>query len=261
MNFLFVDDDKIFSEKCISILLSYGYDVKYAENSEEAKCLLYRIEFDIVIIDLMLPPTYSDEGLNLLKYIKHGNLKSICLMITTKQQNTTEIVAECMKTGAYNFLDKGNSLFYSKLRTSIQEITSKMKNNIFLSYGHNELLKLKIKEFIQERLKRKVFILADQPSRGLTVVEKLENISNYCNCAVILMTKDDYQLDNGARTRQNVVHEIGFFQGKYGRNNVILVAESGVEIFSNISGIMRLDFEKNHFNEVLESLRIELEVI
>ena len=44
------------------------------------------------------------------------------------------------------------------------------------------------------------------------------------------------------RARQNVVHEIGFFQGKYGRSRVVLLAEQGVEIFTNISGIVRIDF-------------------
>lgn len=259
MNILLVDDDNIFSEKCISFLLSCGYSVQYAENSEDAKLALYNSNFEIIIIDLMLPPTYFDEGLNLLKHVRCFYSNATCLMITTKQRNTTELVAECMRAGASNFLDKSNEIFYSKLRASLREIISKMKENIFLSYGHNELLKLKLKEFIQERLRKNVIVLADQPSRGLTVVEKLEKISNYCNRAVILMTKDDYQYDNGVRARQNVVHEIGFFQGKYGRHNVILIAESGIEIFSNISGIIRLDFEENHFNEVLELLRIELE--
>jgi len=60
------------------------------------------------------------------------------------------------------------------------------------------------------------------------------------------------------RARQNVIHEIGFFQGKYGRKNVVLLCEEGVELFSNISGIVYIQFDRNHFPEVFEQLRNEL---
>jgi len=73
------------------------------------------------------------------------------------------------------------------------------------------------------------------------------------------MTKDDVQEDAGVRARQNVVHEIGFFQGKYGRQNVVLLAERGVEIFSNISGILRIEFDADHFEAVFDQLRLEID--
>ena len=95
-------------------------------------------------------------------------------------------------------------------------------------------------------------------NNGLTIVEKLERASNYCNAAIILLTKDDETKDGGMRARQNVIHEIGFFQGKLGRKNVILLCEEGVEIFSNISGIVRISFSLNHFEETYEDLRREL---
>ena len=46
--------------------------------------------------------------------------------------------------------------------------------NIFISHGHDELAKLKLKEFIRESLKFNPLVLADQPSDGMTIVEKLE---------------------------------------------------------------------------------------
>jgi predicted nucleotide-binding protein len=128
-----------------------------------------------------------------------------------------------------------------------------------LSHGHNELLKLKLKDFLQTKLKQTPVILAEQPNRGLTIVEKLERASEECWFAIILMTKDDEQQGGGVRARQNVVHEIGFFQGKYGRKNVILLAERGVEVFSNISGIVRIEFDANHFGEAFEGVRKEIE--
>jgi predicted nucleotide-binding protein len=101
-------------------------------------------------------------------------------------------------------------------------------------------------------------ILSEERSRGLTVVEKLERASEICCFAVILMTKDDQQNNGGLRARQNVIQEIGFFQGKYGRKNVVLLAERGVELFTNISGIVRIEFDAEHFEECYEPLRNEL---
>ena len=134
-----------------------------------------------------------------------------------------------------------------------------MSEKVFISHGQNELLKLKLKDFLQNKLQRDTVILSELPNHGLTVVEKLEKASRSCNRAIVLLTKDDETKDGGMRARQNVIHEVGFFQGKYGRNMVILLCEKGVDLFSNISGILRIEFEAEHFEEVYDSLRIEFE--
>jgi predicted nucleotide-binding protein len=118
---------------------------------------------------------------------------------------------------------------------------------------------LKLKNFLANRVDGSPLVLSEQPRRGLTVVEQLENLSERCWFAIVLMTKDDVQEDAGVRARQNVVHEIGFFQGKYGRQNVVLLAERGVEIFSNISGILRIEFDADHFEAVFDQLRLEID--
>jgi predicted nucleotide-binding protein len=141
----------------------------------------------------------------------------------------------------------------------MEEILRTKRANVFLSHGHNELLKLKLKDFLTVRLGHPPIILAEQASRGFTVVEKLERVSEICCFAVILMTKDDQQVDGGIRARQNVIHEIGFFQGKYGRKNVVLLAERGIELFTNISGIIRIEFEATNFEQCYEPLRTEIE--
>ena len=72
------------------------------------------------------------------------------------------------------------------------------------------------------------------------------------------MSADDLQVDGGVRARQNVIHELGFFQAKYGRNRTILLIEKGIERFSNISGIVCTEFDKNNFEACFDRLRIEL---
>lgn len=182
-------------------------------------------------------------------------------MISAKNDKMISIVASAFSEGIYTFLDKNDCDFMEQLIDSIWEVQRKMNDRIFISYGHNELLKFKLKEFIRERLKRDIVILDELPNNGLTIVEKLEKASSSCNSAIVLLTKDDELKDGGMRARQNVIHEVGFFQGKYGRNKVILLCEKGVDLFSNISGIMRIEFEPDHFEAVYDSIRIEYESV
>jgi CheY-like chemotaxis protein len=122
---LFLEDDREFANKCIGDLLKKNYDVKFADNPEKAKQLFIENEIDIAIIDLMLPPTYNIEGLDFFRFIKSKNREVEVIFITTKEFKTTEIVAEAMKLGAKDFLDKGNELFQDKLIYTVKNLDIK----------------------------------------------------------------------------------------------------------------------------------------
>lgn len=130
---------------------------------------------------------------------------------------------------------------------------------VFISHGHNEVVKHKLKDFIRERLRMEPVILAEQPDLGLTVVEKLEKYGPGCQFALILFTADDQMVSGEARARQNVIHELGFFHGLLGRDRVLLLKQSGVELFSNISGLIYKEFEEDRIESVFEDIRIALE--
>ena len=179
-------------------------------------------------------------------------------MMTQKAEGTTEITADAMKLGAHYFLDKSSAVLFEKMIYMITDADAAARRRIFISHGHNEFLRLKLKDFLISRLGVEVMVLQEVPNRGLTIVEKLEQASERCCFAIILLTKDDEQPGGSARARQNVIHELGFFQGKYGRERVVLLAERSVELFSNISGIVRVEFEKDHFDASFESLRLEI---
>jgi hypothetical protein len=132
-------------------------------------------------------------------------------------------------------------------------------SKVFISHGHSEVAKLKLKGFLQDRLAMKPVILADQPDLGLTVVEKLERYGSECDFALILLTADDQTISGGLRARQNVTHELGFFHGVLGRDKVLLLKQSGVELFSNISGLVYKEFQGDAIEWVFEDIRIALE--
>lgn len=115
------------------------------------------------------------------------------------------------------------------------------KQKVFIVHGHNQELKINVARVI-ERLKLTPIILHEQSNTGLTVIEKFEKHSDV-SFAVVLLTFDDYgQLksssENSKRARQNVVLELGYFLGKLGRQNVMPLYEEGVELPSDISGVL-----------------------
>ncbi len=262
---LVVEDNENFAQPVIEFLEQNKYDVSYCRQSDEAKRMLLDYPTDFILIDLMLPPSYRVEGLELLRYVKSHFKLVHPFMMSTKNEYVAQIVADAMRSGAVDWLTKESDegppsdAFKERLALRLKEVRIQMTQNIFVSHGHNELLMLKLKDFIVTRLEKKPIILSQQPSKGLTVVEKLEKVSEVCCFAIILMTKDDEQINGGIRPRQNVIHEIGFCQGKYGRSRVVLLAEKGVELFTNISGIVRIDFEPDHFDSVFDMLRLEIE--
>lgn len=259
MRILLIDDEAALCESMIELLYRHRHSVDYFRDSYD----VYSLEriadsYDMAVIDLMMPPSYRLEGLALLKYIRKAAPKLPVVMISQKNERMTAVVNEAFQIGINGFLDKNDDDFLTQLLLAVKEIEQKMSNRIFISHGHNELLKLKLKDFVQNKLHREPLILSEMPNSGLTVVEKLEQAGGLCNQAIVLLTKDDEIKDGNMRARQNVIHEIGFFQGKYGRKNVILLCEHGVEIFSNISGIVRIEFSPDHFEEAYEDLRREL---
>lgn len=116
---LLVEDNKEFANSCIEKLLDNGYHVEYAVNAERAKQIFFEKKVDVLVIDLMLPPTLSVEGINFYRFVKEHK-PTPAIFMTSKSFKTTEIVAEAMQLGARDFLDKENEVFFDKLIFSVK---------------------------------------------------------------------------------------------------------------------------------------------
>lgn len=125
-----------------------------------------------------------------------------------------------------------------------QEVTT---DDVFVVHGRDEGAKEMVARFL-ERLGLQPIILAEQPSQGLTIIEKFERHANVA-FAVILLTPDDTGSlrDEGAtpnpRPRQNVVFELGFFIGRLGRDRVCALTKGDVEIPSDYSGVLYIPYD------------------
>ena len=112
---------------------------------------------------------------------------------------------------------------------------------VFISHGRSTDWR-EVQAYIEKDIGLATLELEQEPSAGRTIIEKLENNASHCDAAVIVMTGDDIDADGQARARENVMHEIGFFQAKYGRSRVCLLHEEAVSIPTNLSGVVFVPF-------------------
>ena len=104
----------------------------------------------------------------------------------------------------------------------------------------------------------KAVILNEQSNHGQTIIEKLETEGSAAG-AVCLFTADDEgksRVEQSAkpRARQNVVFETGYFIGRLGRENITILADKGIEIPSDLQGVVYTGTDNWEFS-LLKELR------
>ncbi len=138
----------------------------------------------------------------------------------------------------------------TQVKSEIKDFSSR---KIFIVHGHNEQYKSEL-ALVLTRLGFEPIILHEQPSKGMTIIEKLEEHSDV-GFAFVLLTPDDIgnqknKKDNLLpRARQNVVFEFGLFVGKLGRERVCCLYTGEVELPSDLHGLVYIPF-KSSINEV-----------
>jgi len=150
-------------------------------------------------------------------------------------------------------------IFEVESKSNISESTAKLSSprRVFISHGRSEDWRA-VQAHIERDLRIPTLELAQEPNRGRTVLQKLSEESDRCNFAVIIMTGDDQIPGDAPRARQNVMHEIGFFQGKFGLPNACLLYEEGTDIPSNIHGLVYVPFSKGNVSASFSTLDREL---
>jgi DNA-binding NtrC family response regulator len=98
---LLVDDEKDFVETLAQRLEMREFDVATAFNGDEALAQVQERDFDVVILDVLMP---GKGGIEVLGEIK--DLKPLTQVIMLTGQSTVDTAIEGMKLGAYDYLMK-----------------------------------------------------------------------------------------------------------------------------------------------------------
>ena len=120
--------------------------------------------------------------------------------------------------------------------------------SIFLVHGHDHALREKVRRYLEHATERSIVVLDEQPNKGRDVLSKLLDHALEAAFAVVLMTGDDEGRVAGGgswspRARQNVILELGLFLGLLGRNRVVALYETSVEMPSDYSGVLWVPIE------------------
>lgn len=126
---------------------------------------------------------------------------------------------------------------------SEQRAVAAEQGRVFIVHGHDDARKHELARVLQSLTGATPIVLQEQANGGRTLLEKLEAYAAVSAFAVALLTGDDVgrakdDATDQARARQNVVFEAGYFAGRLGRSNVVLLHESGVELPSDLSGVV-----------------------
>jgi predicted nucleotide-binding protein len=121
---------------------------------------------------------------------------------------------------------------------------------VFVVYGHDKTSRTQLDAMLR-RWKLDPVILDELPSKGQTIIEKLEDYTEDVGFGVVLATPDDlgYPKDHedqkAFRARQNVVLELGMLLVKLGRPRVAVLLGSQVDMErpSDIQGLIYIPFK------------------
>jgi two-component system sensor histidine kinase/response regulator len=98
---LVVDDEPGIREGCRRALTPHGYSIQTAENGEEGLLFIQSGEFDLALVDVMMP---GMNGIDLITLIHEYDPEIVCIIITGFA--TVELAVTAIKQGAYDFLTK-----------------------------------------------------------------------------------------------------------------------------------------------------------
>jgi len=123
---------------------------------------------------------------------------------------------------------------------------------VFVVHGHDHGKKETVARFLGQ-LDLEPIILHEQPDKGKTVIEKFEAHAADVQCAVVILTADDIVSSREEpeqkelRARQNVILELGFFVGKFGRERTFALVEDGVTLPSDIHGVIYIPIDNGEW--------------
>lgn len=132
--------------------------------------------------------------------------------------------------------------------------------HVVIGHGHSRAWR-ELEEHLRSQHDIPVHAFESAPRAALTVREVLDEMLTVGNIALLVHTAEDEQADGGSRARQNVIHETGLFQGRFGWRRAIVLRERGCEEFSNDAGAVEIHFDEGNiqatFGEVVATIRRE----
>lgn len=139
-------------------------------------------------------------------------------------------------------------------RRELERRGEAMPRGVFVAHGGNPQWRA-VKAFVEENMKLPVFSFESGVWGGTQVTDALDDLLARCGFAVCVLTAEDLSVDGEWRARQNVIHEVGLFQGRYGFDRVILLVEEGIRAVPRTADPFTVTFPRNRIDTAFWRLR------
>jgi len=181
---LVVDDDAKIRKLCSNALSRQGYKVSAAGDAEEALKIFDEKQFDLVLLDIVMPKI---NGIELLKTLKKIDNNLLVIMITGYPQIETAVKA--IKQGAYDYIAKPFSL--DEIRFAVKR-----------AFDYNNTLQenLQLKKELQKGY-RSSELIGSSPNM-LEIYRAIENVKR-TDCTVLIEGESGTGKEVLARTIHN----------------------------------------------------------
>ncbi len=121
---LLIDDDTLILETTGVALINHGYDLKTAENGEEALNLLEKENFDLVITDLVMD---AIDGIDILKAVKEKHADTMTIMFTGHGNLSSAIEALRLDADDYLLKPCENEDMFFRIERCLEKLELKRK--------------------------------------------------------------------------------------------------------------------------------------
>jgi hypothetical protein len=156
----------------------------------------------------------------------------------------------------------GNGYVESPYLGTSRETTSEevgmAERTVFIGHGRSPAW-LALRDLLRDRLGLRWEEFSRVPVAGKTAIQRLGEMLDVADFALVVLTAEDEQVDGTVRARQNVVHELGLFQGRLGFDRAIALVEEGCDEFRNLAGLQQISFPRGNIMAVSEEIRRVLE--
>lgn len=137
-------------------------------------------------------------------------------------------------------------------------VAAQLGSRVFIGHGGSPQWR-ELKDYIQDQLGVPVDEFNRVPTAGFATIARLSEMLDSAAMAFLVMTAEDETPSGGFRARQNVIHEVGLFQGRLGFDKAIVMVEEGCDDFSNIHGLTQIRYPKGAISAKFHEIHAVLE--
>ncbi|BBC29217.1 hypothetical protein SGFS_005080 [Streptomyces graminofaciens] len=128
--------------------------------------------------------------------------------------------------------------------------TASLPEGVFVAHGRSPQW-LAVKAFVEQRFGVPVYSFESHSWGSRPVTEALTEYLHRCSFAVCVLTAEDATGDGHLVARQNVIHEIGLFQGHRGTDRVLVLVEEGCDSVPAAVAAYTAMFPRNAIHQAL----------